>query len=212
MKKKKGTFLISIGLLLLAAALCLTGYNIFEAKSAEKASSDALEAILDGIAEQEETNAYEGDVEYPEYEEIPFYERFPEKEMPTVEIDGYRYAGILEIPALELRLPVMGGQWSYPKLRKAPGLYGGSVYRDNMVVAAHNYSSHFGRLKNLDMGSEIFFTDVEGNIFYFTAAWMDVLQPTEVDVLMDASDWDLTLFTCTYGGRERYALRCIKLQ
>ena len=116
-KKKKGAFLIMIGLLLLAAALCLTGYNIFESKKAEKISQDALQGILDGIAEQEENNTYEGDVEY---EEIPFYERFPEKEMPTIEIDGQHYIGILEIPALDIRLPVMGGKWSYPKLRMAP--------------------------------------------------------------------------------------------
>lgn len=212
MKKRKGTFLITIGLLLLAAALCLTGYNIFEAKKAEKTSENALQAILDGIAEQEEEKVYEGDAEYSEYGEIPFHERFPDKEMPTIEIDGERYVGILEIPALGIRLPVMGGQWSYPKLRKAPCLYTGSVYKDNMVVAAHNYRSHFGKIKDLEMGNELFFTDVEGNIFYFEAAWLDVLEPNEVEVMTDASDWDMTLFTCTYGGRERYALRCIRMQ
>lgn len=196
-----------IGLLLLAAALCLTGYNIFESKKAEKISQDALQGILDGIAEQEENNTYEGDVEY---EEIPFYERFPEKEMPTIEIDGQHYIGILEIPALDIRLPVMGGKWSYPKLRMAPCLYTGSVYKDDLVVAAHNYNSHFGQLKNLDMGNEIFFTDIEGNIFYYEAAWLDVLAPNQVEEMTDATDWDMTLFTCTYGGRERYALRCIR--
>lgn len=209
MKRKKGTFLISIGLLLLAAALCLTGYNIFESKRAQETSQEALQGILENIEEFEAQNISESNAEYGE---VPFYERFPEKEMPTVEIDGNRYIGILEIPTLGIRLPVMGGQWSYPKLRSAPCLYTGSVYKDNLVIAAHNYSSHFGRLKKLPMGSEVFFTDVEGNIFYFEAAWLDVLQPNEVEVMTEATDWDMTLFTCTYGGRERYALRCIRQQ
>lgn len=25
-----------------------------------------------------------------------------------------------------------------------------------------------------------------------------------------AEEWDLTLFTCTYGGNERYTLRCVR--
>ena len=25
---------------------------------------------------------------------------------------------------------------------------------------------------------------------------------------MTSGDWDLTLFTCTYGGQERYTVRC----
>ena len=62
------------------------------------------------------------------------------------------------------------------------------------------------------MGNEIFFTDIEGNIFYYEAAWLDVLAPKQVEEMTDATDWDMTLFTCTYGGRERYALRCIRQQ
>ena len=38
----------------------------------------------------------------------------PGKEMPTVSVDGSDCIGVLEVPALELSLPVMSG-WSYPK-------------------------------------------------------------------------------------------------
>ena len=44
--KKKGTFMMTIGLLLLAAALLLTGYNIWESNQAEKISNEALEEIM----------------------------------------------------------------------------------------------------------------------------------------------------------------------
>ena len=39
-----------------------------------------------------------------------------------------------------------------------------------------------------------------------------VLNPKDGEEMTDATDWDMTLFTCTYGGRERYALRCIRQQ
>jgi sortase A len=205
LKRKKGTFLITIGLLLLAAALGLTGYNIYESKQAAKASEDALYEIETVIEENEKEQT---DVQMEG--SIPIYEQFPEKEMPMIEIDGNKYIGIIDMPEIGITLPVMGGQWSYPKLRKAPCLYAGSVYKDNMVIAAHNYGIHFGKIKNLSVGSEITFTDVEGNVFYYEVGWLDVMDPRKTEEIKDATNWDLSLFTCTYGGKERYVLRCIR--
>ena len=36
-----------------------------------------------------------------------------------------------------------------------------------------------------------------------------ILQPTAIEDVKQ-SDADLTLFTCTYGGRTRYVVRCEK--
>lgn len=89
----------------------------------------------------------------------------PEMEMPEVKLDSLEDGaciGILEIPSLDLKLPVIS-KWSYPLLKKAPCRYSGSVYENNLVIAAHNYRSHFGRLKTLQNGSEVIFTDASGN-------------------------------------------------
>ena len=79
-----------------------------------------------------------------------------------------------------------------------------------MIIAGHNYRSHFSPIKNLDVGSEVRFIDTEGNVFNYTIGWVDILRPTDVEKLTDSKDWDLTLFTCTYGGGERYTVRCIR--
>ena len=50
--------------------------------------------------------------------------------------------GILEIPALDLNLVI--SSWSYSSLRLAPCRYSGSAYKGDLVIAAHNYQSHFG--------------------------------------------------------------------
>lgn len=203
MKKRKGNFLMTIGLLLLAAALGLTGYNLYESKRAQKASDNALAGIQESIAQMEEKSKVTDAA-------VPDYIKFPEKEMPSVQIDGERYIGILEIQDLGVSLPVLGGEWSYSKLNIAPCRYAGSVYEDSLVVAAHNYSSHFGRINNLELGSMIRFTDIDGNVFEYKIGWVDVLQGADVDEMKDGEDWDLTLFTCTYSGRERYTVRCVK--
>lgn len=126
--------------------------------------------------------------------------------MPEETIDGRSYIGVLEILSLSLQLPVIGS-WSYAELREAPCRYAGSAYQKNMVIAGHNYSSHFGNLKNLSQGDTVIFTDVDGNRFHYRVIELETLAPDAVDDLT-SGDWDLTLFTCTIGGRSRVTVRC----
>ena len=126
--------------------------------------------------------------------------------MPTETVDGNAYIGVLELPSLELKLPVLS-EWSYSGLKLAPCRYAGSAYLNNMVIAAHNYSTHFGYLGNLAQGDEVVFTDVDGNVFRYQVLEVETLSPFAVEEMTDG-DWDLTLFTCTISGRSRVTVRC----
>ena len=75
-----------------------------------------------------------------------------------------------------------------------------------MIICAHNYVTHFGRLRNLLPGDQVIFTDIDGDEFYYTVAEMDTLPGTAVEE-MESGDWDLTLFTCTMGGQSRVTVR-----
>jgi sortase A len=193
-KNRKGFLLITMGLSLIAAALILVGYNIMENQRAGRKAEKIFQELEKDIQSQEDS------------EEKPDYLLNPNMEMPNLFEEGYEYIGILEIPALDLQLPVMS-EWSYPNLKISPCRYSGSVYQSNMIIAAHNYDRHFGRLKELNIGDEVKFTDVDGNIFYYSVAELEVLQPTDIKEMED-SDWALTLFTCTIGGRTRVTVRC----
>ena len=234
MKRSKGKGLIFLGLLLLVAALSLTVYNLYDSQHAAQSADQAvrqLEALIPtsprstppqslrshappfNIAE----SAQEAPPEPEETEtptvldevEIPDYILNPEMEMPVLEIDGVDYIGILTIPALGLELPV-ASRWSYAKLKLAPCRYEGSAYLDSLVIAAHNYPSHFRNLKQLILGDTVVFTDVDGNVFQYEVAAMETLAPTNVEEMV-FSGWDLTLFTCTIGGQSRIAVRCQRL-
>jgi len=198
--KRKGTWLMTGGLLLIAAALLLTCYNLWDERRATNSAGEALRELETLRPEEPET---------VEETEIPDYLLDPGREMPAVEVDGKRYIGVLELPSLGLELPVMES-WSYPNLRVAPCRYGGSAYQDDLIIAAHNYASHFGRLKELKIGDEARFTDTEGNLFRYAVAELETLGKYDVEE-MAAGDWDLTLFTCTYGGQSRVTARCLRI-
>lgn len=187
-KAQKGAVLITIGLLLILAAICLTGYNLIDEYRAGNESETALAELTPFIPSE------------------PVFSPDPNAEMPTINIDGYDYIGTLKIPALELDLPVMA-QWDYKRLRRAPCRYTGSVYRNDMVICAHNYPRHFGHIKNLSENDAVIFTDVDGNVFPYHVISIEILKPTDVE-LMETANCGLTLFTCTIGGRTRVTVRC----
>lgn len=197
---KKGTLFIISGLLLVATALGLTAFNIYDANRAEENANAVVNELVQQINETTTTeNA----------EVLPDYVLYPEMEMPTIIIDGERYIGYIEIPDLDIILPV-ADECTDAKLKNTPCWYEGSVYQDNMIIAAHNYAKHFGKLKNLPQGSLVRFTDAAGNVFEYTIGWMETVDKSDAEAMLSGDDWDLTLFTCTYGGAKRYTFRCIK--
>lgn len=193
---RKGFFLITIGLLLIAAALCLTGYNLWDEKRAQESVSAVTEQMKNEIPAVES-------------EEQPAYILNPEMEMPKETINGRDYIGVLEIPSRGLELPIIS-EWSYPALKVSPCRYVGSAYTDDLIIAAHNYASHFSCLKDLQMGEIISFTDIDGNVFQYEIVERETLMPTAVEE-MESGEWDLTLFTCTVGGQYRVTVRCEKI-
>ena len=207
-KKKKnwiGKIFTITGLLLFAAALALSVYNLWDGYRAEQSREKLLEEYRDknqNISDEEE-QAEESDGQ------IPDYQLNPEMEMPEItleDLDGAACIGVLEIPKIDLKLPVLS-EWSYPLLKKAPCRYSGSAYLDNLVIAAHNYRTHFGKLKELETGDEVIFTDAAGNRFEYKVAVVEALTPQSVED-MTSGEWALSLFTCTLDGKNRVTVRC----
>lgn len=207
-KKKKnwiGKIFTITGLLLFAAALALSVYNLWDGYRAEQ----SREKLLEEYRDKSQNISDEGEQAEESDGQIPDYQLNPEMEMPEVmleELDGAACIGVLEIPAIDLKLPVLS-EWSYPLLKKAPCRYSGSAYLDNLVIAAHNYRTHFGKLKELEMGDEVIFTDAAGNRFEYKVAVVEALTPQSVED-MTSGEWALSLFTCTLDGKNRVTVRC----
>ena len=83
----------------------------------------------------------------------------------------------------------------------------GSAYRNDFIIARDNYKRHFARLGELNVGDKVLFTDADSNLFSYQVSKLEQLAGTAVEE-MEAGDWDLTLFTCTIGGKARVTVRC----
>ena len=199
-----------IGLLLIAAALFLTIYNFMDDNRASRSAHGVMDQLREMRPEKESEEDDAASQSAAGEVEVPDYVLNPKMEMPVKVIDGQEYIAVLKIPAFDLELPVLS-QWSYPNLRIAPCRYQGSAYTDDLVIAAHNYTSHFGNLKNLQEGDTVIFTDMDDNVFTYKVALRETLMPTAVEE-MSSGDWDLTLFTCTLGGSYRVTVRCERVR
>lgn len=198
-EKKIGKALMCAGGLCLAGAIFLSGYNFYDQSRAEREVNESVSVI------EELTPETPIDSEFDE----PFYELAPDMEMPVITHEGVDYIGTLYVESLDLKLPVIS-EWSYPSLKKAPCRYTGSAYKDSLVIAAHNYQSHFGKLRNIEIGASIVFVDAEANRFEYRVVATEELFPSNVEDMI-SGEYDLSLFTCTIGGRTRFTVRCEKV-
>ncbi|MCR5635613.1 MAG: sortase [Clostridiales bacterium] len=201
-------FFVAIGVLLLISAASLTIYNFYDDTRAGDYVSDAIKSLSGQIPGYDlldnsmvKNDAFDGTgTEYPDYL------LNPDMPMPEKSVDGKKYVAIIKIPKLKLELPVMS-KWSYDNLRDAPCRYSGSAYKDNLVIAAHNYTKHFGALTSLLIGDTVNLVDMDGNVFEYKVFALETLEPDKVKE-MTSGQADLSLFTCTIGGQYRVTVRC----
>lgn len=211
MRNKFGILFMILGAALVLSALALFLYNQKEAADAEQASVNLLPQLMDQIQVQREAAASEEETLPVIIPGTPVEFLDPSVfEMTEVEIDGYGYIGYLSIPELGIDLPVMG-DWDYSRLKIAPCRYTGSTKSDDLVIMAHNYARHFGALSDLREGDLVTFTDMDGILHQYEVAARDVLAPTAVEE-MTGGAFDLTLFTCTYGGASRVTVYCDRME
>ena len=208
-KNKAGMICILCGVALLLGALTLFLLNRAENNAADEAVTQLVPQLVQQIQDNAKAEQIDPDAPIlPELElQVPV-ELLTEddKKMTEVEIDGYLYIGYISFPTLDRELPVMS-TWSYPQLKIAPCRYTGSVRGEDMVVMAHNYDCHFGPISKLEVGDPVLFVDMDGNTITYQVVGKDILAPTAVEE-MTSGEFDLTLFTCTYGGASRVTVYC----
>ena len=187
MPKKSGVILISLGAVLILAALLLFLYNRGEDRRAGQEAESLLEDARSAMAADTD----------------------PEPQEELAEEITYDYAGVIAIPDLSLELPVID-QWSYARLKVAPCRQSGAAADGDLVIAAHNYKSHFGYLDRLEPGASVIFTDMEGTVYRYAVEEIRQLEPEDAEDVSSvfSSEYPLVLYTCTPGGKARVAVFC----
>jgi sortase A len=111
-------------------------------------------------------------------------------------------------------------EWDYTRLKISPCRFTGSYYSDDLVICAHNFDRHLGRLLHIELGVDVYFTNVEGLMIHYIVTNRETVQPTDVELMIENTgnsetsllDWDMTLFTCTLGGQSRVTVRGVEIK
>lgn len=195
---RAGRTMMVLGLVLVLAAVGLLAYNQWDDQRAGQESEDTAITLIQEIRKQEMEI-----IELPVLEE----EEGPSAEVLKVaELDGTYYMGVLTIPKLERILPIQS-DWSMSKLKRTPCRYSGGLEEGELVICAHNYRTHFGGVATLSHGDSVIFTDLEENQYFYEVREIHTTEATDIEGMVN-SGYDLTLFTCTYGGKARITVRC----
>ena len=146
-------------------------------------------------------------------------------EVPAADLTAYgiedEIIGVLEIPAMELTMPVYLGA-SDVHLAAGAAVLGNTSApigddNSNCVIAGHRGwrgADYFRYIDRLQVGDTVTLTNLWETLTYIVAD-IQIIQPHEVEKIKIQSDRDLlTLLTChpyASGGRERYVVYCEKL-
>ncbi len=191
MKSSIGKIISRLGIVCIILALSLCVYNVYDTFRAYYAQK----RIMEKYSTLKSSSGI-----------VPDYILNPDMDMPEVEVNGLTCIGTLEIPKLDLNLCVTS-TFTYELMKQLPCRYYGSIYKNNMVIAAHDSWFHFGRLSMLNQGDEVIFTDVSGNRFEYSVDVIEAVKPNSVEDVTSGK-WPLTLFTCTLDAQNRVVVRC----
>lgn len=197
MKKIRGILCIAVGLVLVVCGTVLFAkYD----RIASEAGQSAQKLLHDLVSEVYVNRPA------PVAPETSGNSETPNKQMVQTTLNGYDLIGILSVEEAGLELPILAS-WDYDLLQIAPCRYSGSIYNGNLILLAHNYDEHFGKLDLLEAGDRVVFLDIEGIEHAFSVVSTEILEPTQIEKL-SSSPYPLTLFTCTPGGYSRLVVYC----
>lgn len=150
-----------------------------------------------------------------EFESLTFDEITAEaSSKEPVEISDGDVIGLLEIPRLDLKTPVVEGA-SQENIEHAVGHLpsSGSIknlgeIHSNFAIAGHRtatYGKFFNRLDEMEVGDELILS-ARGSVYTYIVSEKKIIAPTEVEVTYPVKDKSLiTLITChpMYSNKQR---------
>ena len=219
-----------LAVLLAVAGICVMLWPVF---TGHRLQSNAATAVQEFLAERDEPEQKYSELlaTLQDYNQRIYAEKqsglvdLEACEDPAADLSAYgiedEIIGVLEIPAMELTMPIYLGA-SDDHLAAGAAVLGNTSApiggaNSNCVIAGHRGwrgADYFRHIDKLAVGDTVRLTNLWETLTY-TVADIQIIQPHEVDKIKIQQDRDLlTLLTChpyASGGRERYVVYCEKL-
>ena len=218
-----------LAVLLAVAGMCVMLWPVF---TGHRLQADTDEAVQNFLEERKPEQ------QYPELlADLQAYNQriYAEKQSSLVDLEACEESaadliaygiedeiiGVLEIPAMELTMPVYLGA-SDAHLAAGAAVLGNTSApiggdNTNCVIAGHRGwrgADYFRHIDKLAVGDTVRLTNLWETLTY-TVADIQIIQPHQIERIKIQSNRDLlTLLTChpyASGGRQRYVVYCEKL-
>lgn len=131
-----------------------------------------------------------------------------ENKQELIKVDGYDVEGIIEIPKINIKYPIVSTT-SDEAMKVAITKFWGTNINDigNYTMAGHNYKNGtmFGKTKYLEVGDRIKMTDLHLNTVEYEIFKIYTIDPDDVTCVesVEPNTREITLITCTNGHKNR---------
>ncbi len=130
------------------------------------------------------------------------------EEKQIIKLDGYEVEGIIEIPKIEIKYPIVSTTSDEAMKIAITKFWGGNINDiGNYTMAGHNYKNGtmFGKTKYLEIGDKIKMTDLNLNTIEYEIFKIYTIDPDDVSCIesVDPNTREITLITCTNGHKNR---------
>lgn len=128
--------------------------------------------------------------------------------LPEVEFKGYKIEGIIEIPKINIKYPIIDHTDEKTMMVSISKFWGPQANEiGNYTVAGHNNrdGTMFGKTKRLQIGDKIKITDLKGETIEYEIFKIYSILPDDVSCVesVKANTREVTLITCTNGHKNR---------
>ena len=128
--------------------------------------------------------------------------------LPEVEFKGYKIEGIIEIPKINIKYPIIDHTDEKTMMVSISKFWGPQANEiGNYTVAGHNNrdGTMFGKTKRLQIDDKIKITDLKGETIEYEIFKIYSILPDDVSCVesVKANTREVTLITCTNGHKNR---------
>lgn len=124
--------------------------------------------------------------------------------MPSAEIGGEDFVGLLEVAPYGCLLPV-GADSSESDMKRFPLSYSGNIYNGDFVIAGSSQSGQLDFVDEIEIGTPVKFTDLYGCEFCYEVSMVN--HSDSIDTIQSGDD-DLTIFARSRTTSKYVIIRC----
>lgn len=135
-----------------------------------------------------------------------------EEEVLESEYNGYSIDGIIEIPEINIKYPIINKTNEETMKISVTKFWGPNINEiGNYTIAGHNNrdGTMFGKTKNLKIGDIIKITDLKNKVIYYKIFDIYSVDSNDVSIVQSVNPnvKEITLITCTNGNRNRLIIK-----